>query len=80
MLVERAPLRIRLTLDDGLAPYLRALCASPAGIFGDERETIIFAVRTFLIDKMKPGNGFFEPILRELPEDLQKVWNKQLGR
>ena len=65
MPVERKPLRIRLTLDDGLASYLRALVASPVGIFGDERETIICAVRTFLIDKMAVGNGFREPILRE---------------
>lgn len=74
MPVKRAPLRIRLTLDDGLATYLRALVASPAGIFGDERETIIYAVRTFLIDKMAVGNGFREPILRQLPDDLRKTW------
>jgi hypothetical protein len=50
---RRRPLRIRLTLDDGLASYLRALVASPVGIFGDERETIIYAVRTFLIEEQK---------------------------
>lgn len=78
--MKREPLRIRITLDDGLASYLRALCASPVGIFGDERETIIYAVRSFIIDLTKPSSGFFEPIVRELPDDLRKVWEKQLGR
>jgi hypothetical protein len=72
----RAPLRIRLTLDDGLASYVRALVASPVGIFGDERDTIIFATRAFMIDKMAPGNGFRDPIIDHLPADLQKQWRR----
>jgi hypothetical protein len=74
MTVKSGPLRIRLTVDAGLATYLRALVASPAGIFGDEGDTIIYALRTFLIDKMTIKNGFREPIIRELPPDFRKRW------
>lgn len=72
MPVERRPLRIRITLDDGLASYLRALCESEAGIFGDERETIIYAVRTFLLDMMKKDSGFKPHIVKHLPGDLRR--------
>ena len=72
--VKRRPLRIRLTIDDGLASYLRALVASPAGIFGNERETIIYFVRSALIDMMKPDNGFRQSIIDHLPADLKKLW------
>lgn len=77
MPAERRPLRIRITLDDGLAPYLHALCESEAGIFGDERETIIYAVRTFLIDKMAKGNGFRKFIIPNLPPDLRRHWEER---
>lgn len=74
MPTRREPLRIRLTLDSGLASYLRALCESEAGIFGDERETIIYAVRSFIQDLMKKESGFRAPITAHLPPDLQKMW------
>jgi hypothetical protein len=74
MPVKRATLRIRLTIDDALASYLRALVASPVGIYGDERETIIFALRSFMIDHMKAGSGFREQIMRELPDDIRSAW------
>ena len=75
--IESGPLRIRLTLDDGLASYLRALVASPCGFFGDERETIIYFIRSALIDMMKSGSGFREPIIDHLPPDLQRPWRKR---
>lgn len=78
--VKTGPLRIRLTIDDGLASYLRALVASPCGIFGDERETIIYFVRSALIDMLKPDNGFREPIIDHLPIDLQRVWRTSPSR
>lgn len=80
MTVERKPLRIRLTIDDGLASYLRALVASPVGIFGDERETIVYALRTFLIDRMCKDSGFRDPIMRHLPPDLRKLWMRNIKR
>lgn len=73
---KREPLRIRLTLDSGIASYLRALCESEAGIFGDERATIIYAVRGFIQDLMKKDSGFRAPIIRHLPPDLRHHWEK----
>lgn len=70
-------MRVRVTVDAGLAPYLRALVASPVGIFGDERETIIYALRTMLIDLTKPGSGFREGMFPHLPPRLQKIWKCQ---
>jgi hypothetical protein len=80
MPTTREPLRIRLTLDDGLASYLRALCKSDMAIFGNERETIIFAVREFLLSKMTKGNAFRESIIDNLPDDLQAHWRATPGK
>jgi len=70
-------MRVRVTVDAALAPYLRALVASPVGIFGDERETIIYALRTLLIDLTKPGSGFRDGMFPHLPVRLQKIWKRQ---
>jgi hypothetical protein len=74
MALKRRPLKITITLDDGLASYLRALCKSEVGIFGDERETIVYALRTFIHEKMLATSGFRNNIIRHLPPDLQKAW------
>lgn len=76
MSVPYKPLRIRLTLDAGIASWLRALCASEVGIFGDERETIIYFVRSSLIDLTKPSSGFHDPVVRHLPPEIRKAMGK----
>ena len=74
---KETSLRLRLTVDAGLAVYLRALAMSSVGIFGDERKTIIYALRSFLIDLTKPGSGFRDGMFPHLPPRLQKLWKQQ---
>ncbi|MBA2412691.1 MAG: hypothetical protein H0V63_07675 [Burkholderiaceae bacterium] len=71
--IVRTPLRIRITLDDGIASYFRALRASPFGIYGSEQATAIYLIREGLISR------FEQPIYRDammphLPDDIQKAW------
>jgi hypothetical protein len=76
MTVPHEPLRIRLTLDKGLAAWLRALCASPVGIFGDERETIIYLVRNGMRE-LAESEAFREAITPHLPEEIRKHTRKR---
>jgi len=74
--IDRAPLRIRLTLDDGLAAYIRAIVASPIGFYGDERATIIFMVRQQIIQHTE------SPVIRDaimpwLPVDIRRAWGRE---
>jgi hypothetical protein len=70
--IVRAPLRMRLTLDDGLASYLRAL-VNGVGLYGDERETAIYLIRDGLIDRFK-ADGFRAAMMPHLPDDIRRAW------
>lgn len=72
---RREPLRIRLTFDDGLAAYIRALVASPVGIYGDERETIVYLVRSGVI-KLFESEVYRNAMMPYLPKDIQRAWSK----
>jgi hypothetical protein len=76
LIVPYEPLKIRLTLDKGVASWLRALCASEVAIFGDERATIVYFVRSSLIDLTKPGSGFREPVIRHLPKEIREAMKR----
>lgn len=69
--LSRAPLRIRLTLDERLAAYIRAYVAA-VGIAGDERETIIFLLRSAVWESFR--GGIAEAMMPYLPEDIQAAW------
>lgn len=75
--IQREPLRIRITLDDGIASYLRALVKCPFGIFGDERETIVYLTRSGLI-KLWESPSYREAMLPYLPQDIQDAWRQPL--
>jgi hypothetical protein len=60
------PLRIRLTLDEGLADYVRAY--AKVGLQGpDIRETIIWCIRSHIIDLIEKQfwREAFEPHLNK---------------
>ena len=69
--LPRAPMRIRLTLDDGLAAYIRAYAAG-IGIAGNERDTIIFLLRGAMTKSFR--GGIAEAMMPYLPEDIQAAW------
>ena len=69
--VERKPLRIRLTLDDGLASWVRAYVKG-IGLYGDERATIIAFVRRAIIED-SANDGFRSCMLPHLPPDIRRA-------
>lgn len=69
---ELAPLRIRLTLDRGLAAYIRAYVKA-VGIYGDERETIIAMVRNEVI-RFTESQHIRAAIMPHLPRNIQRAW------
>lgn len=48
--MARGPLRIRITLDEGLADHMRGYAS--IGIHGDLRETIVYCIREHIIGLM----------------------------
>lgn len=76
--LKRQPLRIRLTIDDGLAAYLRAW-VNGIGFAGDERETIIYLLRSKINDDFTHRNADGQRVFRDmmfpwLPKDIQAAW------
>jgi hypothetical protein len=67
------PLRIRLTLDAGLAAYLRAL-VNGVGIHGDERETLMFLIRDGIVKRME-SEGMRRLMVPHLPADIRQHWS-----
>lgn len=70
--IVRAPLRMRLTLDDGLAAYLRAL-VNGVGLYGNERETAVFLIGDGLSDRFK-SDAFRAAMMPHLPDDIRRAW------
>lgn len=78
--LKRKPLRIRLTIDSGLAAYLRAWVCG-IGLAGNERETIIYLLRCRLNDDFEHRNNNGDRVFRDmmfpwLPKDIQAAWKK----
>lgn len=70
--MKRAPPRIRITLDDGLAAYIRAMVKG-VRIYGDERETIIYLIRDAL-DRRTESDALLQMMMPHLPQDIQRAW------
>lgn len=70
--MKRNPLRIRLTLDAGLAAYVRAYTKG-VGLYGTERETIVAFVREG-INRRCEGDVLLEKMMPHLPPDIQRAW------
>ena len=72
--VKRAPLRIRLTFDAGLAAYIRAQAKF---LYGSERAAIIALVRSQIIaDTGK--DGLLQCMWPHLPPDIQRAWRHRI--
>lgn len=75
--VPEAPLRIRLTLDSGLASYVRAFVKG-IGIYGDERGTIIHMIRQAVQEDAKSDN-LLSHLMPHLPARIQLAWLHRLN-
>lgn len=71
MTIERAPLRIRLTFDDGLASYIHAQAKM---LYGTDRAAIVALVRRSVLEDCK-NDGLLAWMLPHLPPDIQRAWS-----
>lgn len=66
------PLRIRLTLDRGLAAYVRAHVKG-IGIAGSERETLVFMIRDCIVRDCE-NQVLCHLMMPHLPPDIRAAW------
>lgn len=71
-MMKREPLRIRLTLDSGLAAYVRAWVKG-FGIPNNERDAIIDMVRDTVLKRLE-SETLREMMIPHLPRDIQRAF------
>lgn len=72
---RREALRVRLTLDRGLASWIRAYHEA-YGLHATIQETIIYLVRSAIIERSR-NEASRKLLMPHLPADIQRAWGRR---